>query len=154
MRRPHEVVDSVRRLVGFLSQSARSVEERTGVTNAQAFVLRELLSDGALTINEIAERTMTLQSTASVLVKRLERSGLVERRRSDEDARRVEVSLTTEGRRVARRVPAPPLARLLTALEMLPPSRVDDLDRSLRALLAAMHAPRGRRAPLFEAEGD
>ena len=151
MHRPHEVVDSVRRLVAFLGQSARSVEDRTGVTNAQAFVLCELLTDGALTINDIAERTMTLQSTASLLVKRLEQSGLVARTRSAEDARRVEVSLTAAGRRLARRVPSPPLSRLLSALESLPPARIRDLNRGLHALLTTMGAPSGRSAPLFEA---
>lgn len=50
-------------------------------------------------VNELAERLQLAQSTVTELVMRAEDSGLVERRRSDEDLRYVHIRLTPEGER-------------------------------------------------------
>lgn len=145
-------LDCIRRLVTALGESARAVEQRTGVTNAQVFVLRLLAqnreSDG-LTINALAARTLTQQSTVSLLVQRLESKGFVERQRASDDARRVLVSLTREGRAIARRAPEPPLARMLRSLDTLPGDELQALTHGLGSLLKAMKAPPALE-PLFE----
>jgi DNA-binding MarR family transcriptional regulator len=55
---------------------------------------------GCLRMNEIAEAVVLSPSGLSRRVDRLERAGLVTRRRAEQDARNVEASLTREGRRV------------------------------------------------------
>jgi DNA-binding MarR family transcriptional regulator len=142
-------VDCVRRLVNALGQSARAVEQRTGLTNAQLFLLRQLDHDGTLTINELAERALSQQSTVSLLVRRLEEAGHVTRRPSEDDGRRVCVTMTAAGKNVVRRAPKPPLAQMIDALDRLPPSEVDSLTRGLGSLLREMHAP-AVKTPLFE----
>ena len=49
-------MECIRRLVNTLGQSARSVEQRTGVTNAQLFLLREIANADGSSINELAAR--------------------------------------------------------------------------------------------------
>src|SRR5579872_3031943 len=145
-------LECIRRLVTVLGESARAVEQRTGVTNAQLFVLRLLArsqeTDG-LTINALAARTLTQQSTVSLLVQRLEGKGYVERQRAPADARRVLVRLTRAGRAIARRAPEPPLARMLRSLDTLPGEELQALIRGLGSLLKAMKAP-PMLEPLFE----
>ena len=51
------------------------------------------------TVGELAERLQLAQSTVTELVKRAEEVGLVERERSDSDARIARVRLTAEGER-------------------------------------------------------
>lgn len=145
-------LDCIRRLVSVLGESARSVEQRTGVTNAQLFVLRLLArrpNGHGLTINALAAHTLTQQSTVSLLVRRLEGKGYVERRRARDDARRVLVRLTSAGRAIARRAPEPPLARMLRSLDTLPGDEIQALIRGLGSLLRAMKAPPVLE-PLFE----
>src|SRR5207302_6438951 len=73
---------------------------------AQLFVLQQLRSaGGALTPGELAERTLTHQSSVSVVARRLMDGGLVKRRWSPADGRRVELSLTPAGRAAVRRRP-------------------------------------------------
>src|SRR5579885_1783876 len=142
-------VDCIRRLVNALGESARAVEQRTGLTNAQLFLLRQLALEHELTINQLAERALTQQSTVSLLVRRLETSGYVLRTRSRDDGRRVCVALTARGRTIIARAPKPPLTRMIEAIDHIAPGEVESLIRGLGALLKEMHVPQVK-APLFE----
>jgi MarR family transcriptional regulator, lower aerobic nicotinate degradation pathway regulator len=94
------VLDSIRRIVRSLRVSGRSAEKRSGLSGAQLFVLGRLADGGrALSLNELARRTVTDQSSVSVVVQRLVKRGLVRTARSREDGRRVELELTAAGRR-------------------------------------------------------
>jgi MarR family transcriptional regulator, lower aerobic nicotinate degradation pathway regulator len=73
-------LDAIRKLIRALGDSARMAQGRTGITGAQLFVLRMLAAQPAgLSINELADRTMTHQSSVSVVVSRLAARGLVAR---------------------------------------------------------------------------
>src|ERR1700674_3612218 len=54
---------AIRVLVGGLRQSARGIERRTGATNAQIFLLQQLAAEPRLSVNDLAERARTNQST-------------------------------------------------------------------------------------------
>ena len=144
------VMNAIRTLVAALSQSARAVERDTGVTNAQLFVLRELAEHAPLSINDIAARAMTLQSTASLLVTRLVNLGLVRRTADENDARRALITLTARGKRIVERAPEPPTTQVLRALRKLPPETRSRLDDALTQLLDSMGLPRTESPPLFE----
>src|SRR5579871_3350761 len=148
----HRVValQCVRALVKVLRRSARAVERRTGVTNAQLFILRQLAATDGLSINEIADRALTGQNTVSTIVARLARQSLVRRGRVLSDGRRVVVTLTPTGRRLLRHAPEPPTARLLTALDRMPVGSVAALGRTIRALLQALGASDEVAGMLFE----
>jgi DNA-binding MarR family transcriptional regulator len=142
------VLDSIRRIVQFLRVSARAAD-RAGVSAAQAFVLEKLAQSPALSVNELAARTLTHQSSVSVVVQRLERRGLVTRKRAGGDGRRVEVSLTRQGRQVLRRVPDLSQGRLITGVERLPAGERRALARALRALLRSLGVGVGGHTLMF-----
>lgn len=144
------VMNAIRALVGALNQSARAIERETGVTNAQLFVLRELAECEPLSINDIAARAMTLQSTASLLVARLVSLRLVRRTADVNDARRALISLTARGRRIADRASEPPTAQVLRALGELRPGTRRGLGDALTQLLDSMGLSRTDSPPLFE----
>ena len=95
------VFNTLRRLVHSMHAASRETERRLGVTGAQLFVLTQLRTTPSLSINALAERTMTHQSTVSVVVRRLVRRKLVRKVRATDDARRVELTLTPEQMRPA-----------------------------------------------------
>ncbi|KMW60676.1 Transcriptional regulator, MarR family [Candidatus Rhodobacter oscarellae] len=64
-------------------------------------ILATLYPDAPATIGELAASCMTKQPTMTRQVDRLERAGLVERRASAGDRRRVLVSLSASGRALA-----------------------------------------------------
>jgi DNA-binding MarR family transcriptional regulator len=149
-----KALQAVRGLVAALSQSARLVEQRTGVSNAQLFLLGQIAARPDQSVNELAERAMTHQSTASVVLSRLERRGLVRRVRSPADGRSVVLRLTPAGRRLLRRAPAPATSRVVEAIQRLTESEV----RKLREGVCALGREAGFKceAPpmLFQEEAD
>ncbi len=144
----------IRRLVRTLQESARAVEGRTGITNAQLFLLRALGENPSLSLGELAAVGRTQQSTASIVVQRLVRNGLIRRERSPEDGRRVRLSLTARGRRKLRSAPVPPTTRLLDALQALSRGERGALIRGLRALESRMGQGTEEPGMLFEAAAE
>lgn len=132
------VVDALRRVVRDLRLSARDAERAAGISGAQLFVLQALADASAASLNDLADRTLTDQSSVSVVVKRLVDRKLVARKPSSVDARRVELSLTAAGRRLLARCPEPTQMRLVAALRRLSPAEVQGLTRGLGALVREM----------------
>ena len=144
-----DVLDAIRRIVRALREASRASERALGLSAAQVFVLQRLSSAPALSVNELAQRTLTHQSSVSVVVSKLVQRGLVQRVPAARDARRVEVTLTRQGRDLIARAPAAaPQDRLIAALELLGKSRRRVLAASLRGLVDAM-ALSDDPAPMF-----
>ena len=145
----------IRSLIAALSQSARRVEQRTGITNAQLFLLREIAASDGSTVNELAAKAMTGQNTVSSVLTRLESKRLVARQRANADGRVVRVALTSPGRRLLRRAPEPVTARLLDLLCNLSPSDLRTVCRALDVLNTGLGLEAGAEAAmLFEADAN
>src|SRR2546423_1557121 len=113
------VLDAIRRIVRALRESSRAAERTAGIGAAQLFVLHRLASAPALSLNELAARTFTHQSSVSVVVSRLVERGLVARSRGGADGRRISISATSAGRALVARAPAAAQERLLAGLALL-----------------------------------
>jgi len=146
------VMDALRRIVRALRLSARASEARLGISSAQLFVLHQLAHGDASSIDELAARTLTHQSSVSVVVSRLAERGLVVRRTSPHDARRTAIALTAAGRALLRKAPEVGQARLITGLERLQPSQRRVLASQLTALVRALEVGHGEPTMFFEEE--
>jgi DNA-binding MarR family transcriptional regulator len=143
------VLDAIRRIVRALRESSRDAEAKLGLSGAQLFVLQRLASAPApLSLNELADRTLTHQSTVSVVVTRLVAGGLVSRGRDGGDGRRVEIALTARGRAALKRAPAAAQDRLIAALGAVGPTARRTLARELGRLIEAMALP-AQAPPMF-----
>lgn len=116
-----DVLDSLRRIVQALRESSRRAEQQLGITGAQLFVLEKLSEAPSSSLNDLAERTHTHQSSVSTVVARLVERGLVKRQRSSEDGRRLELVLSARGRRLTANTPGVAQERLISTIEHLPP---------------------------------
>jgi DNA-binding MarR family transcriptional regulator len=145
-----QVFNSLRRLVHALHNASRDTERRLGVTGAQLFVLTQLRATPSISINALAERTMTHQSTVSVVVRRLVRRKLVKKVRSADDARRVELTLTPAGTALLRRAPESVQGRLARAIEAIEPAERQILARGLQHLVRTIGVDTGVTPMFFE----
>jgi len=141
---------SLRAIVASLGRSARSVESRTGLTNGQLFLLRELAATSAMTVTELSERARARHNTVSTMLGRLVQAGLVRKARTATDGRRAMVSLTPAGHRTVRRAPTPPTTSLLDALHRLTDAEARALAKGLAALGAALGVSPTEAPLLFE----
>jgi DNA-binding MarR family transcriptional regulator len=132
------VLDGIRRLVQSLRLSARRAQSRAGISGAQLFVLQQLSEADAQSVNELAARTATDQSSVSVVVHRLADRGLVARQADLRDRRRVRLTLTPRGRALLRRSPDSAQRRLVHAIEALGPAERRALGATLDRLVSGM----------------
>ncbi len=89
--------------------------DKLGLTYPQYLVLMVLWEDDSLTVNDIARRLILNTNTVTPLLKRMEQQGIIVRKRSDEDERKVIVQLTNKGRELqedASRIPESLVSRL------------------------------------------
>jgi DNA-binding MarR family transcriptional regulator len=133
-------LDAMRRIVRVLRRSSARTERELGLGAAQLFVLHQLAEAPAASVNALAERTYTHQSSVSVVVRRLVEQGLVARRPAAGDARRRELSITTAGRRLVERAPMPAQLHLIEGLTRLGSRDLATLARLLERVVQAMGA--------------
>jgi DNA-binding MarR family transcriptional regulator len=146
-----DVLDAIRRIVRSLREASRASERSLGLSAAQVFVLQRLQAAPAHSVNELAERTLTHQSSVSVVVSKLCERGLAVRTPSAADARRIEIALTKQGRALVERAPVvAPQDRLIAGLALLGPRKRRLLAAGLRGLVDAMALPDEPATMFFE----
>jgi len=146
-----QVLDSLRRIVQALRESSRRAEQELGVSGAQVFVLDALALAPALSLNELAQRTRTHQSSVSTVVTRLVKRGLIRRARADEDGRRLTLALSPDGRRLVARAPDVAQNRLLRAIDKLAPASRRVMAAALNAWASAVDGGRATPPMFFDA---
>lgn len=137
-----EFVDAVRGVVHALRGASRSAEQRLGVHGAELLVLRKLAEAPAPSLAELAARTQTDPSTASVVVRGLVEREFATRTVAPDDRRRTPIAITAAGRRVLRHAPAPAHARVAAAAAPLGPAEVRELAARLGGLAERLTAAR------------
>jgi MarR family transcriptional regulator, organic hydroperoxide resistance regulator len=146
-----DALEAVRRLVRALRLAANRARETAGVSSAELFILHALVDGGPVgSLNELAARTYTDQSSASPVVERLRRRRLIRRQRSVVDGRRITIELTEAGRLLLERAPTPPQASIIAALQRIPLPEREAIARGLSRLVDEMGLSELRGAMLFE----
>jgi len=87
-----------------ISEEFHAQVRTTGLTVTEWRVLSSLLGSEGETIGRLAYLTLTKQPTLSKLVHRLERDGLVQRTREEDDRRQTRVQLTDHGEQLAQQL--------------------------------------------------
>ena len=103
------VLVALRRIIRAIDIRSRVLVTRYGLTGPQLIVLRQLCSEDAVSVGELARAIHLSQATVTGILDRLVKRELVRRQRSEEDRRCVQVWLTESGRRLL--VDAPPLLK-------------------------------------------
>ena len=104
-----------------------------GLTYTQYIVLLVLWERDGRTVSEIGEALMLDNGTLSPLLKKMEQAGWLERRRSREDERVVEITLTEAGRALQEKVKDIPVR--VAGCVNLPPEKAQQLYALLYELL-------------------
>lgn len=149
------ILNRVRQLVRALRTFEKQAQSRFGFGAAQMFILHVLLHEDDISLNELADRTATDQSSASLAVGKLVAEGYVRRTPSEEDRRQVRLSLTSKGRALVRRAPPAAQERIMESVRAMPPSDRAHLMALLDILMAGMlPVENGRMPMLFQDEDD
>jgi DNA-binding MarR family transcriptional regulator len=91
--------------------------DKLGITYPQYLVLMVLWELGSLPVNDIAKKLILNTNTITPLLKRMEQQDIVERTRSQEDERKVIISLTAKGKALKEEASLIPQALIQRMLE-------------------------------------
>ena len=120
----------------LINRLYRPVLSELGLTYPQYLVMLALWEQSPRTVGALGEALYLDSGTLTPLLKRMEQAGLVERRRDPEDERRVQVSLTEDGRALRKRAEKVP--ETLTQGFEGDPADVDRLRESVQGLVEAL----------------
>jgi DNA-binding MarR family transcriptional regulator len=145
-------MNAVRSVVRALRLNTRSIEGKLGISLAQLFVLQQLAERSAESLNELAERTATHQSSVSVVVRRLVERGLVTRESSSADRRRVHIGLTQAGESMLRGAPPTVQSDLMHGMSRMRPEQRATLAELLELWVLASGIDLAAPPMMFEDE--
>ncbi|KAF5068076.1 Organic hydroperoxide resistance transcriptional regulator [anaerobic digester metagenome] len=115
--------------------------EKLGITYPQYLVLMILWENDRLPVTDIARKLILNTNTITPLLKRMEQTGLIERKRSPEDERKVMIELTDKGRAMqeeAARIPEALVNQLMKG--DLKAGELTELKERLTALIRLLSA--------------
>ena len=127
-----QTMSAIRSLIREMRVNTRAIESKAGMSLAQLFVLHCLAEKSADSLNELAVRTATHQSSVSVVVTRLLQKGYVSRTPSAVDRRRVLLEITPLGREMLSNAPATIQMRLISSLRTMAPDDATTLATLIR----------------------
>jgi DNA-binding MarR family transcriptional regulator len=134
----YEALKKFRLLFKAVQRHSQWVETQCGVSSAQLWALWQLSETPGIRVSDLAKALSIHQSTASNLLDKLERSGLIRRDRSGSDQRVVRLYLTDQGKAVLKRAPEPARGLLQNALFDLPADVLASLNHNLGILVRRM----------------
>lgn len=139
-------------IVGAIRQHFREVEKACGVSGAQVWVLATLAETPGMRVTELAESLSIHASTASNLLDKIEKAGLIRRERSKQDQRVVRLYLTEAGQAALGAAPKPFTGVLPHALNQLSPEALARLNHDLDTVIGHMDQvnTRDTKRPLSE----
>lgn len=113
------IIDDIRRIFQVLTEQSRRVEQETGLTGPQLWVVKLLQVNSPMKVSELARGMYLHPATMVGLLDRLEVKGLVRRTRSDKDRRVVFIDLTEQGQELVEKSPEVVQSLLVKGLEVL-----------------------------------
>jgi len=144
-----DVLVSLRRIIRANDLHSRKLGRETGLTTPQLVVMRAIEETEEATVSEISRRVSLSQATVTNILNRLESNKLVRRERSQTDKRRVNLSVTTSGRKLLRSAPPPLQEGFILRFNQLSDWEQHLIVSSLARVAAMMDAENLDAAPLL-----
>jgi DNA-binding MarR family transcriptional regulator len=131
---PVALADALRPTLLQINRELRRETRTLGISPEQVSLLVAIKYEPGIGIRELASRERVSAPAMTKHVDRLERDGLVARTPSQDDRRRVGISLTDEGSRLLRRVRSRRTAWLARRLEGLTPAEMAAIEAAAEPL--------------------
>ena len=144
-----EVLMALRRITRAIDLHSSCLARHHGLTAPQLIVLGEISRSGKITAGQLAKNVNLSNATVTGILNRLSKRGLIERRRTDEDKRRVLVKLTDLGKRALANAPSLLHDRFVKEFEKLENWEQTALLSSLQRIASMMEVKGLDAAPML-----
>jgi len=132
------ILSSVRRIIRAIEINSRKLVSQHNITGPQLDCLLAVANYGPLSTTSLARQVVLSPSTVVGILDRLERKGLVTRRRDTADRRIVRIAITDTGAELAAAAPSSFMMVLSQSLETMSSEEQDALTEALERLVEHM----------------
>ncbi len=151
MDKHEEVLIAPRQIIRAIDLHSRKLNKNAGLTGPQLVLMRAIKASGEeVTIRQLSNNTNMSQATATTILDRLEKRGLVVRKRSQLDKRKVHTHLTEEGNALLDKAPLPLQDSFISQYQELEDWEQSLLLSSVQRISTMMNAEHLDVAPLLE----
>ena len=127
----------------LLSQAYHPLLSEHGLTYPQYLVLLALWEKDAQPVNDIAKRLFLETNTVTPLLQRMEKEGILTRRKGEKDARQMIVSLTGKGQELQKKLSDVPFTIGSAVIcDSVTPETTPELFRMLDDIIGKLSAPK------------
>ena len=127
----------------LLSQAYHPLLSEHGLTYPQYLVLLALWEKDAQPVNDIAKRLFLKTNTVTPLLQRMEKEGILTRRKGEKDARQMIVSLTGKGQELQKKLADVPFTIGGAVIcDSVTPETTPELFRMLDDIIGKLSAPK------------
>ena len=130
-----EVLKQFRLIYGSVRHHFRQIEANCNVSGSQLWMLHELKDSPGIGVSDLAHRLSIHQTTCSQLIDKLVSRGYVLKTRSEDDQRRVGLTVTKAAAQVLKDAPGPAEGLIPEALMGLSESSLESLMANLAELI-------------------
>ena len=113
------VLINLRRIIQAIDLHSRQLARQHGITTPQLLILKQVQTEGTVTVSHLAKQVSLKQATVTDVLNRLERKGLVRRKKGSTDRRQVWIEETDVGRKLLEAAPSPLQETFLDKFEEL-----------------------------------
>lgn len=150
MDKHEDVLIALRQIIRAIDLHSKKLSKEAGLTGPQLVLMRAINNLGEVTIRQLASSTHMSQATATAILDRLEKRGLVVRKRSTEDKRKVHAHLTRTGMDHLHQAPQPLQDSFISRFQELEDWEQSLLLSSMQRVSAMMNAEHLDVAPMLE----
>ncbi|ANS87508.1 MarR family transcriptional regulator [Vibrio scophthalmi] len=150
MEKHEEVLVSLRQIIRAIDLHSKKLSKESGLTAPQLILMRSIRDLGEVTIKQLSNHTNMSQATATIILDRLQRNGLIERKRSETDKRKVHAVLTEQGKERLEQAPMPLQQSFINKYQQLEEWEQTLLLSSVQRLSMMMNAEDIDVAPVLE----
>lgn len=109
MQQQNDISDNVlialRKIIQAIDLNSKRLVKQVGLTGPQLVILHYISSTKEISVGDVAKNVSLSQGTVTGILERMEKRGLVIRKRSSHDKRRVMVSITEPGKELLAKAP-------------------------------------------------
>jgi len=150
MEKHEEVLVALRRIIRATDSHSKRLSKEFGLTTPQLLIMQSIRDLGDVTIRLLSNEVNLSQPTVTTILDRLEDRGLVSRRRSEEDKRKVYTTLTREGKKILKNAPAPIQEEFINSFQGLNDWEQSLMLSTIQRVAAMMDAGKIDAAPLLD----
>lgn len=149
LEKHEEVLVALRQIIRAIDLHSKKLSKESGLTGPQLILMRSIKELDDVTIRQLSSHTNMSPATATTILDRLERNGLVERVRSTKDKRKVHANLTEKGEQVLASAPRPLQENFINKFQDLEEWEQSLLLSSVQRIASMMNAESYDVAPVL-----